>query len=73
MPGKVQECCQDWFGVYPYDEVTDPKGPLQHPIGLCEAASGTVRRVIAAAPAASGARRTAVSGILVFVFVKHLE
>ena len=27
MPGNVQEWCQDWFGVYPYDEVTNPKGP----------------------------------------------
>lgn len=27
MTGNVQEWCQDWFGVYPYDEVTNPKGP----------------------------------------------
>ncbi len=27
MHGNVQEWCQDWFGVYPYDEVTNPKGP----------------------------------------------
>ena len=27
MPGNVQEWCQDWFGVYPSDEVTNPKGP----------------------------------------------
>jgi len=27
MIGNVQEWCQDWFGVYPYDEVTNPKGP----------------------------------------------
>ncbi len=27
MQGNVQEWCQDWFGVYPYDEVTNPKGP----------------------------------------------
>jgi formylglycine-generating enzyme required for sulfatase activity len=27
MAGNVQEWCQDWFGVYPYDEVTNPKGP----------------------------------------------
>jgi len=26
MSGNVQEWCQDWFGVYPYDEVTNPKG-----------------------------------------------
>jgi formylglycine-generating enzyme required for sulfatase activity len=25
MHGNVQEWCQDWFGVYPYDEVTNPK------------------------------------------------
>ena len=27
MHGNVQEWCQDWFGVYPFDEVTNPKGP----------------------------------------------
>jgi formylglycine-generating enzyme required for sulfatase activity len=27
MHGNVQEWCQDWFGIYPYDEVTNPKGP----------------------------------------------
>ena len=27
MPGNVQEWCQDYFGVYTYDEVTNPKGP----------------------------------------------
>ncbi|MDZ7667058.1 MAG: formylglycine-generating enzyme family protein [Desulfotignum sp.] len=27
MVGNVHEWCQDWFGVYPYDEVTNPKGP----------------------------------------------
>jgi formylglycine-generating enzyme required for sulfatase activity len=27
MLGNVQEWCQDWFGVYPEDEVVDPKGP----------------------------------------------
>lgn len=26
MAGNVQEWCQDWFGAYPYDEVTNPKG-----------------------------------------------
>jgi formylglycine-generating enzyme required for sulfatase activity len=27
MAGNVQEWCQDWFGVFPYDEVTNPQGP----------------------------------------------
>jgi len=27
MLGNVQEWCQDWFGVYPDDEVVNPKGP----------------------------------------------
>ncbi len=27
MPGNAQEWCQDWFGPYPFDEVTNPKGP----------------------------------------------
>jgi formylglycine-generating enzyme required for sulfatase activity len=26
MHGNVQEWCQDRFGMYPSDEVTDPKG-----------------------------------------------
>ncbi len=29
MHGNVQEWCQDWFGVYPYDEVNNPKGPTK--------------------------------------------
>jgi hypothetical protein len=29
MHGNVQEWCQDWFGVYPYDAVTNPKGPTK--------------------------------------------
>lgn len=27
MIGNVQEWCRDWFGIFPYDEVTNPKGP----------------------------------------------
>jgi len=27
MLGNVQEWCQDWFGVYPDEEVVDPTGP----------------------------------------------
>ena len=39
MHGNVQEWCQDWFGVYPYDEVTNPKGP---PTGSYRAMRGGV-------------------------------
>ena len=27
MSGNAQEWCLDWFGPYPFDEVTNPKGP----------------------------------------------
>jgi len=27
MHGNVSELCQDWFGEYPPDQITDPKGP----------------------------------------------
>jgi len=27
MSGNVAEWCQDWFGVYPLSEQTDPNGP----------------------------------------------
>jgi len=49
------------------------KGPLQDPIGFWGAASDTGRGAIVAAPVASGVRRTAGSGTLVFVFVRRLE
>jgi formylglycine-generating enzyme required for sulfatase activity len=27
MHGNVWECCQDWYGEYPADSLTDPSGP----------------------------------------------
>ena len=69
MHGNVQEWCRDWFGVYPYDEVANPKGP---PAGSYRAMRGgvwyTARPVIPGVRVASGVPRTTGSNISVFVF-----
>ncbi len=35
MHGNASEWCQDWYGNYPSDSVTDPKGPLSGSHRVC--------------------------------------